>query len=79
MNFLSIKINGAETQLGSQIPNEVYSLSIDFRSIFPQPIERTQAVLIKQWLNNLVDNITSDYVSFNGTLIPTNELNKFKL
>jgi len=75
MSPLLISINGMSTQLGASLPNEIFSL--DIQLLMPMQIQPTQSPLIKQWLNQIIDKLNCEYVSYNKILIPINELKKF--
>jgi hypothetical protein len=75
--FLSIKLNNTPVNIGAKLPETVNSLVIES---FPGILIRTNQVpLVKQWLNSIVDKLTCEYVSFNGTLIKRINVKKFKL
>jgi len=63
------------TQLGAPLPTEIFSL--DIQLLMPMQIQPTQSPLIKQWLNQIIDKLNCEYVSYNKILIPVNELKKF--
>jgi hypothetical protein len=75
MKPVTIIINNRKVMLGEPLPKSIANLEI---SCFPGvsiPLE--QAPLIKQWLNQIVDNVDCEYVTYNKVLIPSNELKKF--
>jgi len=75
--FLSIKLNTVPVNIGAKLPSTITSCVIES---FPGILIKTEQVpLVKKWLNDMVDKLTCKYVSFNGTLIETIEIQKFKL
>lgn len=78
MNPIQILVNGAPIQIGASIPKQVTSLEITNLN-FPVPINHTQAILIKQWLNTLIDNLDLKYITYNGTLIESSSISKFSI
>ena len=70
-----IYINGVYVKLGSALPDTISSLTVE-----TQPgilILANQIPLLKQWLNDIADRLTCEYVSYNGTLVPVSEIHKF--
>ena len=75
MQFISISINNQLVELGSPLPDSIYEFSVLlFMNV---TLDVASAIAIKAWLNNIVDRLDTDYVSYNNALIPTNELVKF--
>ena len=75
MQFISISINNQLVELVSPLPDSIYEFSVLlFMNV---TLDATSAIAIKAWLNNIVDRLDTDYVSYNNALIPTNELVKF--
>ena len=75
MQFISISINNQLVELGSPLPNSIYEFSVLL--FMNATLDAASAVALKQWLNNIIDRLDTDYVSYNNVLIPTNELVKF--
>lgn len=71
-----IYLNGLPTQLGSPLPITIHSLQIQM-PFTPVAFPLEQVPALKIWLNSLVDRLNCDYFSYNGVLIPTNEITKF--
>ena len=75
MQFITVSINNQLVELGSPLPDSIYELSILlFMNV---TLDAASTIAIKAWLNNIVDRLDTDYVSYNNVLIPTNELVKF--
>jgi len=75
--FLLIKLNNKPTNIGAMLPTAITSCIIES---FPgMLIKNEQVPLVKRWLNDLVDNLTCEYMSFNGTLTKITDIKKFKL
>ncbi len=73
--FQFIYLNGIPVPLGSSLPSIITSLQIHVPPIISFPSE--QVPQLKQWLNSIVDRLDCDYFSYNGVLIPTDEITKF--
>lgn len=78
MNSLQIIINNKFFQLGQLLPDVVNSLEIKIIPIL-LPVSSTQLPAIKAWLNQLVDNLSTEHVLVNNVLIPVSDIKKFKL
>ena len=75
MQFISVSINNQLVELGSPLPDSIYEFSVLlFMNV---TLDAASTTAIKAWLNNIVDRLDTDYVSYNNVLIPTNELVKF--
>ena len=75
MQFISVSINNQLVELGSPLPDSIYEFSVLlFMNV---TLDAASTIAIKAWLNNIVDRLDTDYVSYNNVLIPTNELVKF--
>lgn len=75
MNPLQIQINGMAIQLGAPLPSKIHHLSIQL--LFPIQLPIEQSSLVKQWLNQIIDNLDCEYISYNNILIPSKDLKKF--
>ena len=75
MQSFQIQINGMQIQLGAPLPSSIYHFEI--RLFFPTQVPLAQVLAIKQWFNQIIDKLDCEYVTYNNTLIPTNELKKF--
>lgn len=71
----SIIINNQPYQLGQPPPTQITHLDITIH--MPIQIPSNQTPHIKAWLNLIIERLDCDYVTYNGTLIPTSELTKF--
>ena len=75
MQFISVSINNQLVELGSPLPDSIYEFSVLlFMNV---TLDAASTIAIKAWLNNIVNRLDTDYVSYNNLLIPTNELVKF--
>ena len=75
MQFISASINNQLVELGSPLPDSIYEFSVLlFMNV---TLDAASTIAIKAWLNNIVDRLDTDYVSYNNVLIPTDELVKF--
>ena len=75
MQFVTVSINNQLAELGSPLPDSIYEFSVLlFMNV---TLDAASTIAIKAWLNNIVDRLDTDYVSYNNVLIPTNELVKF--
>ena len=75
MQFISVSINNQLVELGSPLPDSIYEFSVLlFMNV---TLDAASTIAIKAWLNNIIDRLDTDYVSYNNVLIPTNELVKF--
>ena len=78
MQAYQILINGIPTQLGEQLPSSIYNFEVYLQPVHVA-VQPGHEPLIKQWLNQIIDNLTTDFVSFNNILIPSSELQRFSL
>ena len=75
MQFISVSINNQLVKLGAPLPDSMYEFSVLlFMNV---ALNAASTIAVKAWLNNIVDRLDTDYVSYNNVLIPTNELVKF--
>ena len=75
MQFISVSINNQLVELGSPLPDSIYEFSILlFMNV---ALNAASTIAVKAWLNNIIDRLDTDYVSYNNVLIPANELVKF--
>ena len=75
MQFISVSINNQLVELGSPLPDSIYEFSVLL--LMNATLDAASAIALKAWLNNIIDRLDTDYVSYNNVLIPTNELVKF--
>ena len=71
----SIHINGSLYQFGLPLPDKIHHLAVYLH--FNTQIPYEDASALKAFLNNVIDRLTCEYVSYNDILIPTSELKKF--
>ena len=77
MQPLLIIINKQQVQIGCKLPDTITELTIQTNPLIQLQCESFEVALIKQWLNNIVDRLDTEYVLYNGTLIKSAELRKF--
>ena len=77
MQPILILINNQHVQIGCQLPDVITQLSIDLNPLIQLQCEQHEVVLIKAWLNDVVDKLDTEYVAYNGTLIKSTDLRKF--
>ena len=77
MQPILILINNQPVQIGCQLPDVITQLSLDLNTFIQLQCEQHEVVLIKAWLNDVVDRLDTEYVSYNGTLIKSTDLRKF--
>ena len=75
MQPLQIQINGMAIQLGAPLPSSIHHFEVTL--YMPIQLPKEQAVQLKSWLNQIIDKLDCEYVSYNNVLIPANELKKF--
>ena len=75
MQFVSVSINNRLVELVAPLPDSIYEFSVLL--FMNATLDAASAVALKAWLNNIVDRLDTDYVSYNNVLIPINELVKF--
>jgi len=69
-------VNGTNIQLLGPIPDTIISLQVRTPPM-RIAVHNSQIEPLKKWLNKVIDNVTSEYVEYQGVLIPTAELKKF--
>ena len=77
MQPILILINNQPVQIGCQLPDIITQLSLDLNPFIQLQCEQHEVALIKSWLNDVVDRLDTEYVSYNETLIKSTELRKF--
>ena len=77
MQPILILINNQPVQIGCQLPDAITQLSLDLNPLIQLQCEQHEVVLIKAWLNDVVDILDTEYVSYNGTLVKSTDLMKF--
>ena len=70
-----INLNGVPHQIGSPIPENIEYLNVFCGSFAPQ-VRPEQKLYIFTWLNNVIDNFTGEYATYNGILVPREDLVK---
>ena len=79
MQPFQIIINGKQHQLLQPLPDKINSLSIISHPMVSIQVQRHEALLIKQWLNDIVDRLTCTHISYNDNLIQKTDIKKFTL
>lgn len=64
-------------QIGCPLPNIITEFAVEISPFIRLQVDPAQATFIKAWLNNVVDRLDTEYVSYNGTLIKSTDLRKF--
>ena len=77
MQPILISINKQQVQIGYQLPDVITQLSLDLNTLIQLQCEQHEVALIKAWLNDVVDRLDTEYVSYNGTLVKSTDLRKF--
>lgn len=72
-----IRVNERQIQLGEPLPDVIHYLNIT--CIGGISVPTTQVPDIKQWLNLLISRIssTTEFVTYNGVLIPIEDVKAF--
>lgn len=71
----SIIINRQPFQIGQPLPDTITDFEVMVH--LNMQIPYAQVAQVKQWLNLVIERLDCDYVTYNGTLIPTSELQRF--
>jgi len=78
-----VHINGNIVPIGSPIPDKIEYFQVYSQShpVFKQPIPSHQVPLVKNWLNQVMDNLAlvDGYCIYNGTYIKQEDLHRFNL
>ena len=77
MQPILISINKQQVQIGCQLPDIITELAIQTNPFIRLQVDPAQTTFIKAWLNDVVDRLDTEYVSYNGTLIKSTDLRKF--
>ena len=77
MEPILISINKQLVQLGCKLPNKITEFAVQTNPFIRLEVEPAQATFIKSWLNDVVDRLDTEYVSYNGTLVKSTDLRKF--
>jgi hypothetical protein len=72
-----ILINGEPIKLGSELPKEIESLSISVYHMMTIRISNHDSNSIKHWLNEIVDRLTCDHITYNNLIISKKDIKKF--
>ena len=75
MEPYQFKLNGEYVQLLERIPERVTSLEVLLH--INVRVEHGMGLHIKTWLNDIMDRLDCEYVTYQGILIPTKELKRF--
>ena len=63
--------------MGCQLPESITEFTIVLHPLLSYQLTAEQTVLLKLWLNNIIDRLDTEYVMYNEVLIRSDELNKF--
>lgn len=77
MQPILILINNQSVQIGCQLPDVITQFSLDLNPLIQLQCEQHEVVLIKAWLNDIVDRLDTEYVLYNGILVKSTDLRKF--
>ena len=77
MEPILISINKQLVQLGCKLSNKITEFALQTNPFIQLQVDPAQATFIKTWLNDVVDRLDTEYVSYNGTLIKSTDLRKF--
>lgn len=76
MQPILILINNRPVQIGCQLPDVITQFSL-LNPLIQLQCEQHEVALIKVWLNDVVDRLDTEYVTYNGTLVKSTDLRKF--
>ena len=77
MNPFQIVVNNTPIQLGTPLPKTITMFKIT--CLLPITIPKSQAPLVRQWLNTIVERLDCEYIEYNGVLVNVEEIELFKL
>lgn len=77
MQPILILINNQPVQIGCQLPDVITQLSLDLNPFIQLQCKQHEVALIKAWLNDVVDRLDTNYVSYKGILVKSTDLRKF--
>ena len=77
MQPFSISINNQQVQMGYQLPESITEFTVVLHPMLSFQLPAEQTVLLKLWLNTIIDKLDTEYVMYNNVLIKSDELNKF--
>jgi len=77
MTPVQFLINGNPHQLLQPLPDVISSCAIQYNPSVRMLFNTQQSSAVKAWFNTLIDNLSADYVTFNGVIIASSDLNKF--
>ena len=77
MEPILISINKQQVQIGCLLPDTITEFAIQTNPFIQLEVDPAQATFIKAWLNDVVDRLDTEYVSYNGTLVKSTDLRKF--
>ena len=61
-------VNRVQVELLGRLPEIITSLIVEVSSVYFE-ISDNQALLLKRWLNQVVERITSKYIEYQGALV----------
>ena len=77
MQPILISINKEQVQIGCPLPDTITEFAIETNPFIRLQVDPAEVALIKVWLNDVVDRLDTEYVSYNGTLVKSTDLRKF--
>jgi hypothetical protein len=70
-----INLNGNPTLIGDPVPDTIEYFNVVGTQ--PTHVQPGQTPVVKAWLNEVMDNFTGTHATWNGMLIPADQLVKF--
>ena len=77
MEPILISINKQLVQIGCILPDKITEFALQTNPFIQLQVDPAQATWIKSWLNDVVDRLDTEYVTYNETLVKSAELRKF--
>ena len=63
--------------MGCQLPESITEFTVVLHPMLSFQLPAEQTVLLKLWLNTIIDKLDTEYVMYNNVLIKSDELSKF--
>ena len=77
MEPILISINKQQIRLGYILPDKIIEFAVQTNPFIQLQVDPAEAIWIKSWLNDVVDRLDTEYVTYNGTLVKSSDLRKF--
>lgn len=74
--MIKFVVNDVQVELLGKLLEKITSLIVQLSPVYFR-ILGNQVVLLKKWLNQVVERITSKYIEYQGALVRSNKLVKF--